>query len=275
MSSRRYRTVLIATACILCFTLSAGVALPPSLQTRTVALLGPGDGVAVSVYGQPDLTITTNVAEDGTLTMPLIGKVPVGGLSTTEAGTKIEQALVAGKILVNPQVIVSLAVSRSQRVSVLGEVGVPGRYPVETSISIFDLLAQAGGAKDTGATYVYLLRPSPDGKINRYTVNLKGLVDEKNSVPNALVQGGDTIFVPKAPQVFLFGEVAAPNVYRFEPGTTYLEAIVRAGGVTPRGSMNRLEVKRKDASGVERKVKVQLSDMVQPGDVIRVKESIF
>lgn len=249
--------------------------LPPALQARKVVQLGPGDGVAVSVYGQPDMTTNTSVGDDGSLTIPLIGAVQVNGLSPAEAGIKIEQALVSGKILVKPQVTVTLALSRSQRISVLGEIGVPGRYAVDASTSIFDLLAQAGGTKETGATYVYLLRPSADGKISRYTINLKGLIDEKNSVPNAVLQGGDTVYVPKAPQFYIFGEVTAPNQYRIEPGMTYTEAIVRAGGITARGSRNRLEVKRKDAAGVEHTVKIKTSDPVQPGDVIRVKESIF
>ena len=64
-------------------------------------------------------------------------------------------------------------------------------------------------------------------------------------------------------------------MYRIEPGMTIVQAVARAGGVTPRGSRSRFELKRKDANGVEHEVKAKLSDPVLPDDVIRVKESIF
>jgi len=64
-------------------------------------------------------------------------------------------------------------------------------------------------------------------------------------------------------------------MYRIEPGMTIVQAIARAGGVTPRGSSTRFELKRKDAAGVEHVVKGKLSDPVQADDVIRVKESLF
>ena len=157
----------------------------------------------------------------------------------------------------------------------LGEVGTPGRYPIDSNTTIFDLLALAGGARETSSDVVFLLRPDADGKINRYPISLKGLGDGTSAMPTQSLQGGDSIFVPRAPQFYIFGEVAQPNMYRIEPGMTIVQAIARAGGVTVRGSRNRFEVKRKDPNGVEHVVKSKLSDLVQPNDVIRVKESIF
>ncbi len=245
------------------------------VQNRRLVELGPGDGIAIQVFGQPDMSTTVNIADDGTVNVPLVGNVLVRGLSPSEAATRIETALVQGKILVHPQVTVTVTNARSQRVSVLGEVGAPGRYPIESNTTIFDLLAQAGGAKDTGSDTVLLLRPDADGNITRSSIDIRGLYDPAVSAPPVALRGGDTILVPKAPQFYIFGEVTAPNMYKIEAGMTYLQAIARAGGVTVRGSQNRLEVKRKDAHGVEHVVKVKLSDLVQPNDVIRVKESIF
>ncbi len=242
---------------------------------RRLLQLGPGDTIAIQVYGQPDMSTTVNVADDGTVAVPLAGEVPVGGLAPAEAGARIAKALADGKFLVNPQVTVTLSLSRSQRVSVLGEVGTPGRYTIEANTSIFDLLAQAGGTKETSGDTVYLLRTEAGGKVTRYPINLRGLYDDKNPMPNLALQGGDSIFVPKAPQFYIFGEVTTPSLYKIEPGMTILQAIARAGGLTPRGSRNRFEVKRKDANGVEHVVKAKLTDLVQPNDVIRIKESIF
>jgi polysaccharide export outer membrane protein len=243
--------------------------------SRRLLQLGPGDSIAIQVYGQPDMATTVYVADDGTIPVPLVGSVQVNGLSPSEAGRALEKALSDGKFLIDPHVTITVVQSRSQRVSVLGEVGTPGRYPIESNTTIFDLLAQAGGARETSSDIVYLLRPDANGQIIRYPINLKGLVDQKNAMPTQALQGGDSIFVPRAPQFYIFGEVTAPNMYRIEPGMTVVQAIARAGGVTPRGSRNRVELKRKDADGQEHIVKAKLSDLVQPDDVIRVKESIF
>jgi polysaccharide export outer membrane protein len=248
---------------------------PPPEVTKRLLQLGPGDSVAMQVYGQPDMSTTVYVADDGTLAVPLAGNVQVNGLSPSEAGRAVEKALSNGKFLIDPHVTLTVVQSRSQRVSVLGEVGTPGRYPIESTTTIFDLLAQAGGAKETASDTVYLLRPDGGGKVTRYAINLKGYGDLKNALPTQLLQGGDSVFVPRAPQFYIFGEVARPDMYRVEPGMTIVQAIARAGGITQRGSRSRFELKRKDASGVEYTVKAKLSDLVQPNDVIRIKESIF
>ncbi|MGA9028520.1 MAG: SLBB domain-containing protein [Steroidobacteraceae bacterium] len=247
----------------------------PAAAVRRLPQLGPGDSVSLQVFGQPDMTSTLDVAEDGTIAVPLVGNVQVNGLTPAAAARATEKALADGKYLIDPHVTITITQSRNQKVSVLGEVGTPGRYPIDSNTTIFDLLALAGGARETSSDVVFLLRPDADGKINRYPISLKGLGDGTSAMPTQSLQGGDSIFVPRAPQFYIFGEVAQPNMYRIEPGMTIVQAIARAGGVTVRGSRNRFEVKRKDPNGVEHVVKSKLSDLVQPNDVIRVKESIF
>ena len=116
----------------------------PEAQAKTPLLqLGPGDSVSIQVYGQPDMSATVYVSDDGTIPVPLVGMVQVGGLSPSQASNRIEAALRNGNFLVDPHVTLTVVQSRSQRVSVLGSVGTPGRYPIESNTSIFDLLAQA------------------------------------------------------------------------------------------------------------------------------------
>jgi len=237
--------------------------------------LGPGDTVTVAVYGQPDMGATVYVSDDGTIPMPLVGSVQVGGMSPSQASSRIEAALKNGNFLVDPHVTLTLTQSRSQRVSVLGEVGTPGRYPIESNTSIFDLLAQAGGVKEDGADQVYLLRLDHDGKEIRVPIDLKGLADARRAIPTQLLRGGDTVFVPKAQLFSIYGEVSTPGRYRVEPGMTVIEAIAKAGGITQRGSARRVEIKRKLPNGDYANVKAKFGDSVQPDDVIHVKESIF
>jgi polysaccharide export outer membrane protein len=245
-------------------------------QTSRLIELGPGDTVSLQVYGQPDMASSIYVSDDGTLPVPLVGSVPVAGLSPSEASTRIERALKDGGFLVDPHVTLTVVMSRSQRVSVLGQVGAPGRYPVESTTSIFDLLAQAGGVlTETSSDLIYIIRPEKDGTTTRYPVDLKALADGKTTLPVRGLRGGDTVMVPRAEQFYINGEVMAPNKYRLESGMTVFQAIARAGGVTPRGSDSRVEIKRKEADGSYKTLKAKLSDPVKADDVIRVKESIF
>jgi polysaccharide export outer membrane protein len=220
------------------------------------------------------MNTTVYVSDDGTIPVPLAGPVQVAGMSPAEASQKIEKALKDGKFLVKPQVTLAVVVSRSQRISVLGQVAHPGLYPVESNTTIFDLLALAGGALDTSADEIFLLRPDAAGNIQRYPINLKGLDDARNSIPTQALHGGDSVFVPRAEQFYIYGEVTAPNKYRVEAQMTVIQAITRAGGVTPRGSERRVDIKRL-SNGNYVTVKAKLNDLVKPDDVIHVKESIF
>lgn len=237
--------------------------------------IGGGDEVKFSVYGQPDMDTVLYVSDDGSVTIPLAGQVKIGGLSPTEAAEELERALRNGNFLVNPHVTLTVAQSRSQRVSVLGEVRSPGRYPIDSSTTIFDLLAQAGGTTVEGASTIFLLRQDKDGKVNRYPINLRGFGEEKFTLPFDVLMSGDSIYVPRADQFYIFGEVSRPGMYSMEPDMTVLQAIAKAGGITPRGSSSRIEVKRQVSEKKQKTFSVNLTEQVKPDDVIQVKESIF
>jgi polysaccharide biosynthesis/export protein len=250
--------------------------LPPGQEpVAKIIQLGPGDSVSIQVYGQPDMTTIAYVSDDGTLPVPLAGAVPVNGLSPSGASHRIESALKTGGFLVDPHVSLTVVEGRSQRVSVLGQVGKPGVYPIQSNTTIFDLLALAGGELETGADVVYLLRADTSGQVQRYPISLKGLNEGSQSIPVRELHGADSIFVPRAEQFYIYGEVTAPNKYRVEPQMTVIQAIARAGGVSPRGSERRVDIKRMGPNGKYVTLKAKLNDIVKPDDVIRVKESIF
>jgi polysaccharide biosynthesis/export protein len=247
---------------------------PRAVSPPQIIQLGPGDSVGIQVYGQPDMTTVVYVSDDGTIPVPLAGPVQIAGLSPSEASKRIEKALKDGMFLVDPHVTLTVTVSRSQRVSVLGQVARPGVYPIESTTTIFDLLALAGGALETGSEEIFLLRNDANNVLQRYPINLKGLDSAKSAIPEQSLRGGDSILVPRAEQFYIYGEVTAPNKYRVERDMTVVQAIARAGGVTPRGSERRVDIKRL-VDGKYVTVKAKLNDPVQPDDVIHVKESIF
>jgi polysaccharide export outer membrane protein len=244
-------------------------------DTRRLMRLGPGDSVSIQVYGQPDMSSTEYVADDGSINLPLVGHVQVTGLSPVEAGTKVESALSKGQFLVDPHVSITIVQSRSQRVVVLGEVRTPGRYPVDPNSSIMDLLAQAGGLTEKAADTGYVIRTDAAGNATRTPVDLRGMVAGSGPVGSLDLRGGDSLLVPPAEQFYIYGEVTTPSMYRLEPGMTVIQAIARAGGITPRGSERRVEIKRPTKDGKYLVIHAKAEDRIEPDDVIRVKESIF
>jgi polysaccharide biosynthesis/export protein len=274
------------TASFLCclLTLAAGFSsavqpspapnLPPGQPGPTLEL-GPGDSVLIKVFGQPDMDGNLYIADDGTIHLPLVGSVHAAGLSPTQLALKIEEALKAGSFLVNPHVDVMLDHSVSQLVSVLGEVGKPGRYQVSANTTIFDLLAIAGGATANSADVIYLIRSDASGNQTRLPIDLKGYADPASGLPTQKFKGGDSVFVPRADKFFVYGQVQQPNEYKLESGMTVLQAIARAGGLTPRGSDKRVDIKRVGPTGQAATFRAKQNDVIQANDVIQVRESIF
>jgi polysaccharide export outer membrane protein len=254
-----------------------------SADANRLVPLGPGDSITVQVYGQPDMTSTVYVADDGTVHVPLAGNVAVGGATSVQAAQRIAQALKSGGYFVDPVVTVSLVQTRSERVSVLGEVRTPGTYAIDPSTTVFDLLAQAGGETPNGADVVYVRRHEADGHVASFPVDLQSLggaggtaaLGAENQAAGRRLEGGDELYVPQAEHFYIYGEVSAPNLYKLEPGMTIIQAIARAGGITPRGSSRRIDVKRQGKDGRYVISHGTADELVQADDVIRVKESLF
>jgi polysaccharide export outer membrane protein len=242
---------------------------------RRLIILGPGDSVKVDVFGQPDMNTTEYVGDDGSLHLPLVGGVQVSGMSPVDAAKRIEITLKERQLLVNPHVTLTVVLSHSQRVSVLGEVRLPSRYAIEPNTSIFDLLSQAGGVTPDAADVIFILRKDAAGQEVRIPVNLKVLADKTTQSDSQLLQSGDSVYIPKASQFYIYGEVKAPGKYKIDSGLTVIQAIALAGGVTDRGSARRVVLERMGSNGKTHTMGAHADDPVQPSDVIRVKESLF
>jgi polysaccharide export outer membrane protein len=225
--------------------------------------LGAGDAVRITVFQQPDLTTETRVSERGTITVPLIGETKVAGLSATQAGSHIAEALKKGQYLKNPQVSVAVTTVRSQQVSVIGLVTRPGRYGLEdTNYKVADVIAAAGGFAPDGHPVVTVIR---DGKPHKVDI-LKASYALKN---------GDTVVVERAPVFYIYGEVSRSGAYRVEQNMTVMQAIAAGGGITPRGSDRRLKLRRAGADGKVVETDVGLQDVIKADDTIYVKEALF
>jgi polysaccharide export outer membrane protein len=225
--------------------------------------LGPGDTVRVTVFQNPDFTTEARLNERGALNFPVVGEIELSGLTATDAGARIADKLKREKVIVNPQVTVAVMQNRSRQISVLGQVGKPGKYPLDdTRPTLTDALALAGGVLPTGADTVTIVS---DGDARR-TVALPS---------NLEIKAGDTIYVDRAPQFYISGEVQKAGAYRLERDMLVMHAISVGGGLTPKGTTRGMQIQRRLEDGRVEKINVKIGDAIRPNDVLYVQESLF
>ena len=244
-------------------------------QEKAEHILGAGDVIRVTVYQNPDLSLETRISELGQITFPLVGSVALGGLSVTAAQERIAKQLRDGKFVVKPQVTVFVAQVRSSQISILGQIGKPGRYPIEVVDSkVSEMIASAGGIVPGGADVVTLVG-TRNGKPLKLAIDLPAILQAGRNELDVAVANGDILYVDRAPNFYMYGEVQRPGVFRLERGMTVLQALAQGGGLTQRGTERGMRVHRRDAKGTVNVIELKMGDLVERDDVIYVRESVF
>lgn len=246
-----------------------------AFAAETEYVLGSGDIIRVSVFQNPDLTIEARVSENGTITYPLLGSVSVGGSSPSEAEQKIAALLREGGFVQQPQVSILPLQVRGNQVAVLGQVNRPGRFPLETANNrVSDVLALAGGVTPLGSD-IAVLTGMRDGKPIRLEIDVPAMFLAEKGGQDVTVRGGDILYVHRAPQFYIHGEVQRPGAYRIERGMTVMQALAQGGGVTMRGTQRGLYIHRRNPEGKLERMSPELEDGVRADDVIYIRESLF
>ena len=237
--------------------------------------LGPGDIVRITIYGDTNQPTDTRITDGGDVTVPMIGPVPVGGLSTPEAERKVAQLLRDKGYMKDPQVNILVTTVNSQLVSVIGQVNKPGRIVLDNGRTVTDMVASAGGVTPDGGDMVTLIR-NENGSSVKYQIDLYELSHGGDPQKNLRVKKDDVIIVERASRFFIYGEVQHPGAFRLDRGTNVLQAVALGGGLTDKGTMRGLEIKRKDADGKLQKIKdINEETVLLPDDIVYVKESWF
>jgi len=247
---------------------------PTSVSVAGEYVLATGDLVRITVYDHPDLTTETRVNEQGSILFPLVGEVPVSGRSASEASGRISKALEAGGFIRKPQVNLVIIEFKGQEVSVLGQVNRPGKFPLQKSSRLAEVLALAGGVTASGADSLILLS-TQEGKSNRREIDLIALFKEGDQGSNVLIVNGDILYVPREPRFYIYGEVQRPGSFRLEQNMSLVQGLSVGGGLTSRGTQKGIKILRRNAEGVMREIDAKLADLLQKDDVIFVKESLF
>lgn len=213
----------------------------------------------------------------GRITLPLIGEVPVNGMTIVEAQKSIAAQFANGYIK-NPQVSVFISEYKSKKVTTLGEFTKPGLIELRGDSTLMEVISNAGGLTPNASETLLVKRKvvKPQGGVEELTVtvDLNRLLEKGDTTTNIMVRDGDSIYVPRAAFVYVSGEVKTPGAFKITRGLTVLRSITLAGGFTQRASKGSISIVRKSEKG-EYKVDADMESQVQPDDIVVVPESFF
>ena len=270
----------------LLFILSPFLAVPQDKFTQEYRI-GPKDLLEISVFGADELSRTVRVSEDGKVTLPLLGEVLVDGLTKSEVEKKLGQ-LLGEKYVQNPQVTVFIREYQSKRVSVLGAVEKPGPYQLLGRQTLMQIMSEAGGLTRDAGNEIVIIRQLPDGSSTSLRISIDDLFLKGDAKLNVPMEAGDIVTVPvdKPVVVYVFGQVKNPGALQVKKSNipTLLQVIAQAGGFTDRASKGGVIIKRKDETGKEKEIKVNVRSILKnkvkdvqllENDTIYVPESLF
>ncbi|WP_225886905.1 polysaccharide biosynthesis/export family protein [Nodosilinea nodulosa] len=259
---------------------------PPGPALRPAAPAGPlvypladyrltvGDILYVIVANVPDYSGTFQVLPDGSLNLPVLGRVEVWGKTLPQVEQAITQAYAAAEILVEPRITVTMSQLSPLRVVVIGEVTHPGAYSLDPNQGRLPTVAialdAAGGiTQHTDLRSIQVRRVSADNQREEtIAVSLWDLLTQGDRSQDIALRDGDTIVVPQADptiptarelasstfsagaiRVNIVGEIAKPGVMEVPPDTSVTEALLLAGSFTPRSRRVDVQLLRLNLDG--------------------------
>jgi polysaccharide biosynthesis/export protein len=251
--------------------------------------LGPEDEIEIRVWNHDDLTRKVRVGLNGHISFPFVGEIKAQGLTVHELQKGLEDRL-GPRFIINPHVSIVVNEFKSQKFFVVGNVQKPGTFPLTKPVRVVEAISLAGGVLSGGASkqssggVAIIVRAQPGEKANlpqlpdktpagqKITVSLPAAMAGDTS-QNLEIKNGDTIFVPQL-VYYVTGEVKRAGRYPYEENMTVLMAVTTAEGFSDKASRRGTYIIR-EQSGNKEKVKVNMDDLIRPGDTIVVPESWF
>lgn len=248
--------------------------------------IGPKDLLEVKVFEVPELNIERRVSDEGSINLPLIGDVPVAGLTDAELADRLK-ALLESRYVQRASVSVFIKEFRSRPITVLGAVRQPGELKFSGRWTLLEAISAAGGLADNRGDTIFVLRRAGNGLSDQIAISVEDLIVRADPDANIPIFSNDLINIPPRVEVTVFclGEVRSPGALNFQSTQriTLLSAIARAGGLSDRAS-KKLTIKRRERSGRDVELEADFRRILagkapdielQDGDVVVVKESFF
>lgn len=211
--------------------------------------IAPGFMLDVGVYGEPDLSVQLRVGDDGNVIMPLVGPIHVAEDTPAEAQQKIQESLKSAEILTSPQVTLNVVQYASTLVTVLGEVGSPGRLQLLAPHSLLDVISFAGG-ETAAAGGVIQVRHEEAGKVTTTSYHY-GRNSNGDTISGVTIHNGDTVIIPRTGIVYVLGAVSRPGGYLMQEDgkLDVAQALSLAAGTTLLAKTGELHIIRRRPDG--------------------------
>lgn len=218
-------------------------------SSRTLTL-GRGDVINISVYDEPDLTISgIPIRPDGRISFPLAGDIQAEGLTVSQLSDSLTEGLL--NFILAPKVSVIVLEFNSQHYTIFGEVVHPGVFPLKTDVSITEALAVAGGLNKgqfrttsvelADLNHAFIAR---NGKV--LPVDFVRLIRQGDLRYDISLQSGDYIYIPSglSQEVYILGEVNRPMVFAYREDMPMSRTLAQAEGFTPDADLKRIHIIR-------------------------------
>lgn len=249
--------------------------------------IGPKDLIEIAVPEVPALNLEVRVSESGTLNLPLLGELPVNGMTEREVEAQITEMVEARYVQPGRSTVtVKVNEYRSRPINIIGAVNDPGPLDYPGRWTLLEALTAAGGLTGNHAGVVYVLRRADNGLSDQIEIPVDELMMRANAKVNIPIYANDLINVPAGEEitVYVLGEVGSAGALSFRSGEriTLLSAIAKAGGMNERAS-KKIKVKRRIDGGEQELTfdyRAILSGKVadpnlENGDVIHVRQTIL
>ena len=267
------RRIIAAVLC--CLFLSAVTDMPLYAQqafSEADYRVGIGDRIFLSVPQRPDLNRELIILEGGVVDLPLIGEIPVAGLTLEEIEDKLLTAIKDYYPSIN-EIDITIREAISQVVYITGQVNNAGKFNFYSSTNLWEAIREAGGPTPTAALdNVRVVKDRSKG--GRSTVyNVQNALETGTVSDLPLLEAGDTVIVPAAAETYtgsfgvnVFGSVVAPGTYKLQARQDLITAILQAGGPAQIASLERVNIVRPNSDGSISTITVDFSRFLAQGD---------
>jgi protein involved in polysaccharide export with SLBB domain len=214
--------------------------IPFDLPVGPDYVVGPGDSLAIDLWGGVSERLLRTVDPEGRVSLPEAGPLLVAGKSLADVQTSVQKTLRTQ--FRNVSADVSLARLRTIRVYVVGDVEHPGAYDISSLSTPLNALFAAGGPTSQGSLRIldHNRGNQTVQAVDVYDLLLKGVKTDIERLEN-----GDTVLVPPiGPEVTVEGMVRRPAIYELRNEKTLSDALALAGGLLPTATLRHMEVQR-------------------------------
>jgi len=261
-------------------------------------VLGPGDQFLLEIADLEELNGKTHrIDNDGTVTLPLVGRIRAAGLTLPQFESDLDKKLL--NQLREPHITVTVTETLSQPVTVLGQVNTPGVHQIRGSHALAEVLSLAGGLKpdagyrvtvtrkaEYGTLPLHNIRVDAANRVSTGEVIVSDIIEALNPADNIQILPYDVITVPRSRIVYVMGEVRKPGGFTLDQRNSVpiLQVLAMAEGLTPAAAKKKTIIMRQEP-GSDRRSEIPLdlgkvmngkdaNIMLQADDILFVPNSV-